>query len=131
MEIFWKTAAGILLAAVLCVGIAGQSKDFSLVLSLVSCCMAAGAAMAYLGPVLDFLKELEVLAQLQEGILKTLLQCTGVGLSCELGAMLCKDSGNNSLAQTMHLLGSIMILYLSVPIFREFLALIQNMLGYI
>lgn len=127
METFWKAVAAALIAAIL--GLTLGKKDFSLVLSMAVCCMAAAAAAVYIEPVLKLLKELEAVSGLDGGMVTILLKSTGIGLVTSLAAMICQDAGNASLAKTMHMLGTGAVLYLSVPVFRAVLELLRDILG--
>lgn len=129
MEVFWKTAAGILIAVVLVITVGKQEKDIALLLTMAVCCMAAMAAFSFLEPVLDFLYRLEELGNLQTGVLGILLKIVGVGLVSEVAGMICQDAGNSSLARGMQLLGAAVILYLSVPVFETLLDLVESILG--
>ena len=129
MGYFWKGTAAALVAVVLGLTLEKQGKDFSVVLSLAVCGMLASAAFVYLEPVLDFLWELEALANLREDMLDILLKAVGIGLVAELACVVCTDGGNASLGKQVQLLGSAAILYLSLPVFRSLLHLIQQVLG--
>lgn len=129
MGYFWKATAAVLIAVVLGLALEKQGKDFSVLLTMAVCCMTAGIAFVYLEPVLDFLWELEELATLQGDMLGTLLKAVGIGLAAELAAVVCTDGGNASLGKQLQMLGSAVILYLSLPIFRSLLSLIQEILG--
>lgn len=131
MNIFWKTATFVLITVVLCNAVSKQERDIAILVSMIACCMAAMAVASFLEPVLDFLKELDRLGQLEEGFLSILLKITGIGLVTEISGMICNDSGNGSLGKTLYLLGSTAILYLSIPIFRALLTMIQEILGQI
>lgn len=127
MTDFWKVITGILLTVVLCLTIG--KKEISTILSMIVCCMAAVIAISYLKPVLDFLYQLETLGNLKNGMLDILLKSVGIGILCELTGRICSDAGNDSLAKMMQMLASASILYLSIPVFRALLTLIQEILG--
>lgn len=129
MDMFWKAAAAVLLALVLSLSLGKQEKDISVLLTLAVCCMVAMTAISYLEPVLDFLRELEALGDLQEDMLGILLKAVGIGLVAEIAGMVCSDAGNGSLGKQLQMLGSAAILYLSIPIFNALLTLIQEILG--
>lgn len=129
MELFWKGAAGILIAAVLVPVVGKQEKDLALLLTMAACVMAAAAAFSFLEPVLDFLRRLEQLGDLQTGILETLLKITGISLVTDLAAMVCQDSGNDALARGMRLLGTGVVLFLSLPVLETLLTVLQQILG--
>jgi len=129
MEIFWKSAAGILLTVVLILTVGKQEKDQAMILSMIVCCMASMAALSILKPVLSFLYLLEESANLSSDIMKILLKVLGIGLVSEISSMICQDAGSASLGRVLQFLGSAVILCLSVPVFEEMLALIRQILG--
>ena len=129
MELFWKTAAGILMAAVLIITVEKQEKDMALLLTMAVSVMAAMAGLRLLKPVIVFFYQLEELGDLRSGVLNILLKATGVGLVSELASAICRDSGNIALAQTVKMLGIMAMLSLSVPVFETLLELIQMILG--
>lgn len=129
MDTFWKVIAAVLLAVVLGLALGKQEKDISILLTMAVCCMAAVAAIAYLEPVFDLLRDLETMIDLQGGILGVLMKAVGIGLVVEIAGVICSDAGNASLGKSLQLLGSAVILYLSIPIFRALLTLIREILG--
>ncbi len=129
MGIFWKAAAAALISVIIGLALSKQEKDISAVLTMAVCAMVVIAAFVYLEPVLDFLRELETVGDLQGDMMGTLLKALGIGLVAEIAGMVCSDAGNSSLGKTLHLLGCAAILYLSLPIFRTLLELIRQILG--
>lgn len=129
MELYWKAAAAVLLTAVLTLAVGKQDKDIGLLLSLAVCTMVAAATLSYLEPVLDFLRRLEELGDLQGDMMGILLKAVGIGLVAEIAGMICADSGNASLGKTIQILSAGVILWLSLPIFTALLDLVQQILG--
>ena len=121
------SAAAVLLAVVLGLSL-GKQKDIGVLLTMAVCCMVAMIAISYLEPVLDFLRELETLGDLQGDMLGILLKAVGIGLVSEIAGLVCTDAGNGSLGKTLQMLGSAVILYLSLPIFTAMLELIREIL---
>ena len=129
MTEFWKAAAMILIAVVLGLAVGKREKDISVLLTMAVCCMTAMIAVSYLEPVLDFLWELESVGNIQNGFLGILLKAVGIALIAEVAGMICSDAGNGSLGKTLQMLGSVVILYLSIPIYNALLTLIREILG--
>lgn len=127
MEGFWKAAAAVLIAVVLGLSL-GRQKDISVVLTMAVCCVVCMTAFSYLEPVLDFLRELEALGDLQGDTLGILLKAVGIGLVSQIAGLVCTDAGNGSLGKAIQMLGSAVILYLSLPIFSALLELIREIL---
>ena len=129
MGLFWKTAAGVLIAVILILAIGKQEKDIGLLLSMAVCIMVGITAISLMEPVLDFFYRLEKLGDLHGEILTSLLKITGIGLVSELTQMICQDSGNAALAKAMQLLGAAVILSLAMPMLEAMMDLIIQILG--
>ena len=113
MELYFKGAAGILLAAVLGLALQKQEKDLSAVLTAAVIAMAAVLMLRLLEPVTELL-----------------LKAAGIGLTAEVAGLVCADAGNAALAKMLRLLGTAAILCLSVPMFTALLECITEMVGY-
>lgn len=129
MDGFWKASAAVLLTVVLVLALGKREKDISVLLTMAVCCMVTAVAMSYLEPVLDLLWEVEAMANVQDGMMEILMKAVGIGLVVEIAGMICSDAGNSSLGKTTQMLGTVVILSLSIPLFRGFLTLIQEILG--
>lgn len=128
MTYFYQGTAAVLVAVVLCLVLEKQGKDFTVVISLCVCAMVMLLSAAYLEPVLDFLRQLEELAQLNDSVLRILFKSAGIGILAEIAGMVCKDSGNASMGKVLQILSTAVILWLAIPIFNEMLDLIRNIL---
>lgn len=129
MEGFWKATAAILLTIILIVAVGKQEKDISVLLGMAVCCLAGVIAISYLEPVVGLMWELGQLGEISGSTLGILMKAVGIALVSEIAGMLCSDSGSASLGKMLQMLGSAAILYLSIPIFRGLLTLIQEILG--
>lgn len=130
MELYFKGAAGILLAAVLGLALQKQEKDLSAVLTVAVIAMAAVLMLRLLEPVLELLRQLEQVGNLRSDALELLLKAAGIGLTAEVAGLVCADAGNAALAKMLRLLGTAAILCLSVPMFTALLECITEMVGY-
>ena len=129
MELFFKAAALILVTVVLSLFLEKLEKDTAVLMSIAACCVAGTAAFHDLEPVFTFLSNLSSVGNLQDGILDTLLKVAGITLVSEITGTICTDSGNGSLGKMLQLLGSGVILYLSLPIFQLLLDLLTEVMG--
>lgn len=130
MELYFKGAAGIMLAAVLGLALQKQEKDLSAVLTAAVIAMAAVLMLRLLEPVLELLRQLEQVGNLRSDALELLLKAAGIGLTAEVAGLVCADAGNAALAKMLRLLGTAAILCLSVPMFTALLECITEMVGY-
>lgn len=129
MSLFWKAAAATLITVILSLSLGKQGKDMSVLLSMSVCCMIACVAISFLEPVIEFLRQLEQLADLQRDGLDILFKVLGISLVAEVSTMIAADAGNSSLGRTIQMLASAVILWLSIPVFNMLLEVIQKILG--
>lgn len=129
MTLFLQVCGAVLLAVILVLTLKSHGKDIGTILAIAVCCMVALAAIEYLQPVLSFLESLENLGGLDGDMVTTLLKATGIGIITEIANLVCKDAGNESMGKSMQLLGTAVILYLSMPLFTALIELLQKILG--
>ena len=129
MELYLKAAGAVLVSIVLILTISKQQKDVGLLLGMAVCGMVLAVALSYFEPVMDFLERLEQVGQLDGNMLKILLKAVGIGFLTEISSLICTDSGNASLGKALQILGSAVILWISIPLFENILDIIQRILG--
>ena len=110
--------------------ILGKQNSGSAMLVTVAVCIFVGMAfLGFLSPVLDFLRKLAMLSQLDGSILSVLLKTVGIGLLAEIGSNICADAGNASLGKALQLLSAGAVLWLSIPLLDTLLEMIRQLLG--
>lgn len=128
MDIYFKTVAGTLVSAVLCMTLAKQGKEFSLLLLVLVSSMVTLLALEYLEPVISFFRRLEDMIHLDSDVLNTLLKIVGITVIGEVAGMICTDSGNSTLAKGLQFMTGILVLWLSLPMLEGLLELIDGIL---
>ena len=129
MTLFLQITGAMLMAVILVLALKTHGKEISALLSIAVCCMIALGAFHYLQPVFVFLESLENLGGLNDTTVETLLKATGIGIITEISCLVCKDAGNESMGKSMQLLGTAVVLYLSIPMFYSLIELLQKILG--
>ena len=129
MDSFWQWVAGAMLTVVLGIALGKQSKDISLVLTMVVCCMVLLGAAAYLQPVMEFVKHLQAMGQLEDGYAQILLKAVGIGLVTEFAVLICNDSGNSALGKSLQIAATVVVLWISLPLMESLLDLIERLMG--
>ena len=129
MTSFLQAAGSVLLAAVLGLALQHRGKDFSLLLTLAVCTMVGLMAATFLKPILSFFRQLEEMGNLDNDLIRILLKAAGIALVSEIAGMICADAGSPSMGKSLQILGSAVILWLSIPVFQALLELIQEILG--
>jgi stage III sporulation protein AD len=128
MERFYQATAAVLVAVVLILVLRKQGSETSLVLSLLVCCMVGCLAAGFLEPVVSFLRRLQKLGTLDEGIVRTLLKIVGICFTAEIAGLICQDSGNGALGKVLQMMASAVILYLSLPMLSKLVDLVEGIL---
>lgn len=129
MDLFYKITAAALVTTVLTLVVRREEKDFALLLTMAGCAMAGMVLLTFLEPVLSFLSTLQTMGDLSGEMLLILMKAVGVGLVAEIAGMVCTDGGNASLGKVIQLVGSAVILWLSLPIFQMLMDLMIRILG--
>ena len=129
MDIFFQATAAVLLTEILYLTLNGQNKELALLLTLAVCCLVIIVAGRFIQPVVVFLEELQKAGQLDNSYLSVLLKVVGIAFLTEVASLVCTDAGNGTLGKTLQMLGTCVILWLSIPLLDALLALIQDILG--
>ena len=129
MERFLQAVAIVLVAAVMWIVLSKQSKEYALVLSVGVCCVVLLIMFRFLEPVLELLNQLQTMGNLQPEWLSVMLKAVGIGLVVEIGMLICTDAGNAALGKVLQILGSIAVLWLSIPLMNGLIKLLEQILG--
>ena len=129
MNSFYKMIAGAMITVILCLGIEKNGKEYVLLLSVCACCMILGTLTSFLQPVLEFFEKVETIGKLNSESVQIMLKSLGVGLLTEIASVICQDAGNNSLGRSVQLFGTVVILWISIPLFEQILDILQSVLS--
>lgn len=129
MAEYLQWTAVILIGLILSLVLGKQSKDMSLLLTLAVCVLACLGALEFLEPVLELLRELRHLGGLDSEAVSILMKAAGIGLLSELAGLLCADAGESALGKVLQILSNAAILWLSLPLFRQIIGMIGEVLA--
>ena len=129
MDSVLRAVAVILVAVVMWIILSKQGKEYALVLSIGACCLVFLIMFRFLEPVLDLLGQLQVLGNLQPEWLSIMLKSVAIGLVVEIGMLICSDAGNAALGKTLQIMGSVAVLWLSIPLMESLIKLLEQILG--
>ena len=129
MTEYLRFAAAALIGLILTLVVGRQSKDLSLLLSLAVCVLLCLGAMEFLEPVTEFLSELRQLGELDSDAVSILLKCAGIGMLSELAGLLCADAGEGAMGKALQICSNAAILWLSLPLLRQILTMIGEVLA--
>lgn len=129
MAEYLRWTAVVLIGLIISMVLGKQSRDMSLLLTLTVCLMVSMAAMAFLEPVTEVLRQLRRLGNLDREAVSILLKCAGIGILSELTGLLCADAGESSMGKALQILSNAAILWLSLPLLRQILTMIEEVLA--
>ena len=129
MNEYLRWAAVALVGVILALVVGRQSKDMSLLLTLAVCVMLCLAAVTFLEPVTELLRELRRLGELDGEAVSILLKCAGIGMLSELAGLLCADCGEGAMGKALQICSNAAILWLSLPLLRQVLTMIGEVLA--
>ena len=128
MDIFFKATAGILVALILYLVLLKQGKDYSVLLTLFVCCCVSVVAMSYFENIVDLLRNLQTKGQIDSQMFRIILRAVGIGILAEITSTICADAGNAALGKTIQFLSSVIVLWMSIPIFESLISLVEEIL---
>ena len=129
MNGFLGACGAVFLAIILTVNLSGHRKDMASLLTLAVCVMVALVAVRYIRPILEFVEELEEIGGLDSDMIRILLKIVGIGILSEIAVPVCADAGNASVGKAVQFLAVMVILSLSIPLFRSLIQVLQEILG--
>lgn len=129
MEWFLQAAVCVMVAVVMWIILSRQGKEYALLLSIGVCCLVLLLMFRFLEPVLDLMNQLQTMGNLQPEWLSVMLKAVGIGLVVEIGMLICNDAGNAALGKALQILGTIAVLWLSIPLMNSLIKLLEQILG--
>lgn len=129
MSGFWQGAALALIGVVLSMVLGKRSEHMGIMVTIAVVCMIATMALSYLKPAIELISKLQVMGNLDQEMLSTLLKAVGIALVTELATMVCADAGMASAGKALQMLGAAVVLWLSTPLVERMMDLLQNVLG--
>lgn len=129
METFLQAVGLTLLGVILVLVVGRQSRDMSLLLSLAVCAGICVAAAGYLQELMTFLGEIRMLGGLDREFLGILLKCAGIGFLAEIAGLICNDAGESAMGKALQILSNAAVIFLSLPLLRRMLELLEEVLG--
>ena len=123
------SAVGILLCgALLAVVLRGWRPELALCLSLAAGVMVMVLLMGQVAPLVRSIQRLVTAGGFQNTHLEAVMKATGICLVTQLTADTCRDAGESALAGKAELVGRVLLLLLTVPLFEEVLSLVTALI---
>ncbi len=115
-----------IVAVVLLLVVRQQRPEIAVLLSLVVGVVILFMVAQRLVAVLDFLRDLATRARVNSLYLNIILKIIGIAYIAEIGAQVCRDAQETSVAGKVELAGKLLILVLAMPVV---MAILETVLG--
>jgi len=102
--------------------------EYAMMISLCCTVLFFGVLLAEMIPAFSLMRETAEKTGISPSYVKILLKCLGVCYLTETGGRVCKEAGQQSIAFHLELSGRIMILLLTLPLFRDLLDIVLALL---
>jgi len=128
MNITAIAAAGIC-ASVLAVAVKNIKSETGQLITVAAAVSVMLAVLPYTEVVVSAIREFSSLSSLGGRYLTPVLKITGIAYVTQIGAELCRDSGENAIAQSVETAGKIAITVTALPVAREAFVKIMEILS--
>ena len=117
-----------IVSVVLLLVIRQQRPEIAVLLALVVGLAVFFLVAQRLVAILDFLRDLASRARVDSLYLNTILKIVGIAYIAEIGAQVCRDAEDTTIASKVELAGKVLILVLAMPIVMAILETILRIL---
>ena len=127
MWVFQVVGIGII-AAVFSVVLLQYKPEYALVLSLGAGVLIVAVSLFHILPAIEWIKELTKNLSLDSQAISILFKVLGVAVTAQIGADICRDHAQNSLASKVELAGKVCMIVLMLPLVKAFLDMVLGIL---
>lgn len=121
-------ACGIILCAlIVCVIFKKVKEEYSLFIRIVITACVFAVSISVLYPVFNYISEIGEGTTIQKYV-PSLFKALGIAFTVQITSDVCKDAGENSLAERISFFGRAEILTISLPLIKNLFSLTQDIL---
>lgn len=121
-------ACGIILCAlIVCVIFKKIKEEYSLFIRIVITACVFAVSISVLYPVLNYISKIGEGTTIQKYV-PSLFKALGIAFTVQITSDVCKDAGENSLAERISFFGRAEILTISLPLIKNLFSLTQDIL---
>ncbi|MGM9645985.1 MAG: SpoIIIAC/SpoIIIAD family protein [Eubacteriales bacterium] len=122
-----KVCGIVLCALCVCIVFKNIKSEYSLFIRLAITVSITLIALSALYPVLLYINEISSDTSVSK-YLPTMIKALGVAVAVEITSDICKDAGENAIAERVSLFGRAEILILAIPMIKDLFSLCDNLL---
>lgn len=128
MEVVFQISALSVVAAVCCCVIRPYVGSIAIALAAFVGVIILLLAFQFFEPVIDLLERLCTMSGLSGAVTAPLVKVVGIGILTQIAGAICDDAGERALHQTVEIAGSILSLFISLPLVEAVLELLEDIL---
>ena len=117
-----------LISGLLVVIIQKSAPANALLITIASAVMIALASVSFLEPILSFVRKLVKDCEISGVYTGTMIKCLLIAIVTRLGASLCKDAGQSGMASMLDFSGTIISVWIALPLFEAFLSMLEELM---
>jgi len=117
-----------IVGAVLGLVLKRSNPEIGILLSLSVSLLVLGLGMQVMGAVLEFVDTLQSATNLSPALFGPVLQTVGIGILTRIASDICKDAGQGAIASSLELAGTVVALYIALPLMQTVLQMIGRLL---
>ena len=102
--------------------------EFAIIITIAGSTIMLAYILGFFTKLINIYNELTIKTGINQEYFSILLKAIGVGYLVEFASNVCKDSGNNAIADKVVLAGKISILFISIPIIESIFKLVSDLL---
>lgn len=122
-----KVCGIVLCALCVCIVFKNIKIEYSLFVRLVITVATTTLSLSVLYPVLVYINEISANTSVYK-YLPTMIKALGVAVAVEITSDICKDAGENAIAERVSLFGRAEILILAIPMIKDLFSLCDSLL---
>ena len=103
-------------------------KEYAIYAVLIGGAIIIFYSMDTVRSIINFINQISINSNYNNGFISLLLKITGISILTEYAVSICKDSGENSIANKIDFGGKIIVISLSIPIISSTLESLTNLL---
>ena len=128
MNLYLSIAALAIIGAISALLVRQYTSILGLCISIVTCLLVILLGLQLFSPIFELLDRLENLAGITNEHTQPMLKVLGIGFLTKIVESICEDAGEQSIGKAFTLVGTVLSIWISLPLLHAVLDLLEGML---
>lgn len=129
MNAIFQVAALAVVTAICCCALRSNIGSLSIALSITACVLILILTFRFLKPIIDILDRIQDMTGMTAAVFAPLVKVVGIGFLAQIAGAICEDAGEKTLHRAVEIAGSILSVYVSLPLLSAVLELLEELLN--